>query len=145
MRRVEYFEKRESIVVSGWGAAKTIAFNLLEGMYQVAIIRQRKPYSLGYEYLIDFIHPEYDGAEFEVTGDYNEDDLIDGSILLSYKQKIGSVDWDGAEKMAEALVDNDYHIYIWTDGETFGGTMPKNYTIHFVHEDDPDHEIRLVE
>lgn len=145
LRRTEYKEKRESIVVSGWGAAKMLAFNLLEGDYQVAITRQKRHYSLEYEYHIDFIHPEYDGVKFEITGDYEEEDLTNGSVLVTYKQKIGSVDWNGAEQMAQALVDNDYHIYIWTDGETFGGTMPKNYTIHFARKDDAEHKIRLVE
>ena len=57
---------------------------------------------------------------------------------------MNSINWDQAEKIAEQLVDNDYEIYIWTDGETFGGTQPKNYTIHFVHIN--DHlEIELVE
>ena len=145
MRRVEYFEKREPIVVKDWRAAKTILFGLLDNGYRVVVNRERITYTTNYEYLISFINPNWDEATFEVSGDYEGQEMVDGSILKEYKQSINSIDWDNAEKMGQALVDSDYTIMIWTDGETFGGTKPKNYTIHFVHKEDHAHEIRLVE
>lgn len=144
-RKITYVEKRESITVNDWDAAKTIAENLLDGGYKVRINRAKLMYNLKYQYNIDFINPEWDEADYEVSGDYEALELVDGSVMKAYKQSINSLNWAGAEKIAQALVDNDYDIYIWTDGETFGGTMPKNYTIHFVSKDDAEHEIRLIE
>lgn len=144
LRRTEYKEKRESVIVSNWHAAKTIAFGLLESGYNVRIGRSRVLGTSDYAYKIDFVNPEWDGADFAVTGDYDEIETIENITYVEYKQSMNSINWDQTEKIAEQLVDNDYEIYIWTDGETFGGTKPKNYTIHFVHIN--DHlKIELVE
>ena len=145
MRKVEYKEKRESIVLSDWDAAQILIVGLLDSDYNVVVKREQKKYGRDYLYLIDFINPEWSGESFVVSGDYEDIELKDGSIIRPYKQAINSINWDVGEKMAKALVDNDYVIMIWTDGETFGGTQPKNYTIHFVSKYDKEHEIRLVE
>ena len=143
-KRREYKENRESVVLKDWADVEAIAFGLLESDYKVKIGRSRVLGTLDYFYKIDFVNPAWDNADFTITGDYSEEVLENGTSYMEYKQSMNSINWDQTQKISERLVDNDYEIYIWTDGETFGGTQPKNYTIHFVHIN--DHlEIELVE
>ena len=143
-KRREYKENRESVVLKDWADVEAIAFGLLESDYKVKIGKSRVLGTLNYFYKIDFVNPAWDGADFTITGDYSEEVLEYGTSYIEYKQSMNSINWDQTQKISERLVDNDYEIYIWTDGETFGGTQPKNYTIHFVHIN--DHlEIELVE
>lgn len=139
-KRTEYVTKREGLLFHDWKSVAVAVEQLLVNGYQV-YMTAKDTYNAKYggvhkEYRLHFLNRDFDYETFEISDNYKEYE-VDGVHYTDVRQRIEIDGFDGAAKMLKALLDNEYELFIWSDGETFGGTQPLGFVIEFVHMNEP--------
>lgn len=137
-KKTEYVTKRLGLKFDNWNDAAKTADQLLANGYQVFMIANPHKYherkgGFYTEFELHFVQPDWDYEKFGVNDNYREYE-IDGKHFTETREDINIEGWSGTAQVAEALLKNNYSLYIWTDGHIVGDQKELNYVIVMVHE-----------